>query len=305
MKSVKKILVIHKKSSLELAREYKNLHILDLVEKNDPSVCEYRKSHIEHNATLSFLKKYFKQRESLKVVFAERDKARINNESKNPYDLVLSVGGDGTFIWASKLLGKDTPIMGINSDPGGSVGFYTCATRSNFSEKFDSIINNFDDFPKRPVQRLAVFVNDKKVQNRVINDVLFAAAHPAAMTSYILRLLDESGEEILNEHQRSSGLWVSTPCGSTGANLSAGGWPLSVADTRMQFVVREPMKNFNDVIDNRTVHGFFDNSKAFTLVSKTRKALIAIDGTTITYPITTGDKIKFSISDEPLMVLGK
>jgi hypothetical protein len=52
----------------------------------------------------------------------------------NGVDLVVTVGGDGTFLMASRALGHTTPILGINSAPSSSVGFFCSAAGDTIAE---------------------------------------------------------------------------------------------------------------------------------------------------------------------------
>lgn len=298
-----KILVIYKKSALQLAKERKNKQILDLIEKNDPSVCNYVDADRAHYATLDILKANLPKH--AKVVDF---RFRANAAKVHLYDLVITVGGDGTFMWASKLVGSEVPMLGINSAPDNSVGFYTSVNGgAKFTELFD-FMKNLDNHifgSEKVLNRLKLSVNGKVVQDRILNDVLFAAKHPAGMTSYILKAPTERRGAGATEPQRSSGIWISAPGGSTAANLSAGGWILPLDDRRMQYVVREPMKNYVWGHEHRITHGFFEKDQELVIINKTRQAILACDGTTITIPVTTGDRISITHSDEPLTILGK
>lgn len=300
----KKVLVIYKKSAYQLAKEQRNKKLLDLIERGDESVSSYKEVHETHQTTLSSIKTTLESFNFDQIDF----RYRANADKVNDYDLVITVGGDGTFLWASKFVGCNVPMLGVNSAPGSSVGFYTCANASNFKEVFmswkgyGSLASS--SLSQKRVSRLKLEVNGEVMQDRILNDVFFAAAHPAAMSRYILTVPGDNGET-LQEEQRSSGMWISTPCGSTGANLSAGGWPIPIDDVRGQYVVREPMKNFLWGTEHKLIHGFFKKDQAVEITCKTRKALLACDGTTITFPVTTGDRIKVSHSTECLNILGK
>lgn len=298
---VKKVLVIYKKSAYQLATEQKNKRILSLIASGDESVAAYKDVHAVHTHTLETVKTTLDSLALDKVDF----RYRADGKKVNDYDLVITVGGDGTFLWASKFVSNTVPVMGVNSAPGSSVGFYTCTNAENFREILLEKVINIETISGQPVERLKVEINEKLIQDRILNDVLFAAAHPAAMTKYKLTIPSHDESEICSEEQKSSGIWISTPSGSTGANLSAGGWPLSLKDSRGQYVVREPMKNFLWGVEHKMVHGFFEKGQSVEIACKTRKALLACDGTTLTLPVTIGDRIRVSHSSESLIVVGK
>ena len=301
----KKILVISKKSTLELAEEHNNQHILDLVKRNDASVAKLKKAESEHRATLKYLKNQLEKRmvqscsNIEQVTFKNRSDQIKDIEN---YDLILSVGGDGTFLWVSKFVPWNIPILGINSDPSSSVGFFTCTDRLGIPRLLHDIDKNAH-MPEKIISRLSLKVNGQIIADRILNDVLFAAQHPAAMTNYILSVPTQNG--VIEEEQKSSGIWISTAAGSTGAILSAGGWILGLEDSRSQFVVREPMKNFVWGTEHHFIHGLFSRQQSLKIVNKTRKAILAIDGTTNSIEITVGDVIEITNSKDKLIILGK
>jgi NAD+ kinase len=45
-------------------------------------------------------------------------------EPDDAWDLVVTLGGDGTLLWASHLVGPETPMLAINSAPRTSVGYF-------------------------------------------------------------------------------------------------------------------------------------------------------------------------------------
>lgn len=316
MSGYKKILVVYKKSALELARENNNTQLLDLVAKNDPTVQHYNAAHESNEKTIAALRDGLVDKASGKASFKKVDfihRSDIKPIKKGQYDLVISAGGDGTFLWTSKILDWQTPILGINTDPEHSVGFYTCTDIGGL----DRVIHDLRELwwgQETRIERLQVSVNGKIIQRRILNDILFAAAHPAAMTKYTLTVPERNGEYI-TEEQRSSGIWISTAGGSTGANLSAGGWILPVEDKRAQFVVREPMKNFVWGEEHKILHGFFTDrfynkaiqnhvQQKMVIICKTRDAILACDGDTITIPVTIGDVIEITHDENYLTVLG-
>lgn len=156
---------------------------------------------------------------------------RAVRAKRRRYDLVVSVGGDGTFLSAAAQV-VDTPILGINSDPAHSLGLWTGADRHDFRGPLEAALAG--RLRALTLQRVRIAVNGRAVPELAFNDVLFASRNPAAMTRYVLTA---DGRE---EAQRSSGLWIATAAGSTAGIRSAGGRRMPLQSKRIQFVVREP-----------------------------------------------------------------
>ncbi|NQZ71257.1 MAG: NAD(+)/NADH kinase [Lentisphaeria bacterium] len=77
-------------------------------------------------------------------------------------------------------------------------------------------------------------LDGKVLKTLPLNDILIAHQIPAAMSRYILELNKQE-----KELQRGSGLWLSTPSGSTGGILSAGGKIMKEGSRRIQYLPRE------------------------------------------------------------------
>jgi hypothetical protein len=67
-----------------------------------------------------------------------------------------------------------------------------------------------------------------------LNDVLVANENPCMMSRYVLRAGSRA------EKQSSSGIWISTPAGSTAGIRSAGGTVMPLEGSLLQYLVREP-----------------------------------------------------------------
>lgn len=209
--------------------------------------------------------------------------------AKRKYDLVLSLGGDGTFFAAARYL-KDTPILGINSDPANSLGLWTCADRSTFREPLERALAG--KLAACRIHRMSVMINGKPVREHAFNDVLIAHKNPAAMTRYRL-MLGTAGEQ-----QRSSGLWIATAAGSTAGIRSAGGRRMPISSKRLQYLVREPytwpQRRY------RFARGFVSDLHLQTL---TVGIGLWIDGSRIRYDLGLGDRVEVR-SSPALRVLG-
>lgn len=286
---LKKVLVVYKRSTYDLYHnEEFDASVKQLIDEGHVSVKTLKDSHNTHQLTVDTIIEKLSNKGILLDVIFRGDLKPIED-----YDLVITTGGDGTILETSKYI-KDIPILGVNSDPIGSVGFFTGATKDDFDEKIQLVIN--DQINKVLINRIEILLNEEPIKDLVLNDVLITHSIPAATSRYVLRVND------LEENHRSSGIWISTAGGSTAAIRSAGGTPLDITSDKIQYIVRE----FYDRGSNKFkllggIHSFSDNIE---IISQMRLGRIYIDGPFFDYPFTVGDKINFRKSIYPLQLLG-
>ena len=227
--------------------------------------------------------------------------------------MVITVGGDGTLLAASHQV-VDIPILGVNSSPSTSVGFF-CGGSSD--EKLEDLLKLAWDgaLPSVKLTRMRVTVNGRVRSRRILNEVLFCHAIPAATSRYILGIVDDgapnddehgpsSGAHVptLEEEQRSSGVWVGTAAGSTAAIRSAGGKVLPFSSKRLQVVVREPYVGLGQPYElNRVI---VPEKRRVQIRNKMDDACLFIDGPYERIRVALGDVIQLEASEQPLMVLG-
>jgi len=142
-------------------------------------------------------------------------------------DLVVVVGGDGTFIRVSHYL-ENTPILGINSEPEHSVGEWMSLT-ANQLDLLSSIFSN--NFKIEERCRIEATINDKKVGEFAINEIFVGAKNQYHTSRYFIEL-DNKREE-----HRSSGVLIVTKKGSNAWYKSAGGKPFFHGG--LKYLVRE------------------------------------------------------------------
>jgi NAD+ kinase len=281
-------LVIHKKSMYQIyVQEKQNQHIKALLDSGDVTTKSMLLSHEQNQRTLEVVQKVL-EKSGFKVVARSRQDRRLATDE----DLVVSVGGDGTFLWAQGIVSGKMPIMGVNSDPGRSVGFLCAADMFTFEQRLEQYLTPEADkhigWPmNRTVQRLQIKKNDVVVAKRVLNDVLFCHKHPASTSSYFLN----------EEPQKSSGIWICTPIGSTAAMKSAGGSVQMWHDNQLQYRVREP---FMPNGKYKNLKGMIAPGNSLYLISKMRESILCWDGSTNVLNVEMGDKIEISHSPETL-----
>jgi len=287
-----RICVVLKRSTYRLYG--KEARVRRLLARRDVTVSRIRRAHVDHEATIAEV------RGAVAKLGAD---AHFFEGSRTPLqdhcDLVVTVGGDGTLLAASHQIGKDVPVLGVNSAPADSVGFFCGATKGRVLEGLRAAIAG--RLPRTELSRMRVDCNGRALHARVLNEVLFCHAIPAGTSRYILKVRTHDGEETVEE-QKSSGIWIGPAAGSTAAQRSAGGRVLPISSRRLQFVVREPYVPWGERL--RLRHGLVDDGGSITLYSKMREAKLFIDGTHIVFDCGLGDVLVMTRSDEPLTVLG-
>jgi NAD+ kinase len=260
-----------------------------LVEQGDPAALRLRASHEAHERTV----REVKQALDRLGVEARLIRGSAQEFDARDLDLVITVGGDGTLLGASHSV-VDVPILGINSAPDHSVGFF-CGARSGEAE--DAIQKALRGALRRTVlTRMQVTVGGKLVTARVLNDALFCHTSPAATSRYIVRL----GKT--EEEQKSSGFWIGPAAGSTAAQRSAGGRVLPLTSRKLQLVVREPYTPHGEQYKLR--HALIPPQGPLVVRSKMHEAKLFFDGPVRSYDVGFGDVIEFTQAPQPLTVLG-
>ena len=135
---------------------------------------------------------------------------------KSGIDLVVSVGGDGTFI---KTVGfirdSGVPILGINT---GRLGFLANIRRDEIQESMDLIEQGKYIFEQRSLLSVETKNHIFGEDNFALNEVTVHKKDTASMITVNATL----GGEYLNSYW-ADGLIVATPTGSTAYSLSCGG----------------------------------------------------------------------------------
>lgn len=265
-----------------------------LFQRHDVSVARWRQAHLAHQKTLKAVQQTLRRLGAKLMVL--RGPGVVFDASDA--SLVVTVGGDGTLLAASHHVGS-IPILGVNSSPAHSVGFFCPAHVDNLEATLGGALDG--TLPSVRLCRMEVSVNERIVSRRVLNEALFCHAIPAATSRYVVTFDGHS------EEQRSSGVWVSTAAGSTGAARSAGGRVLQLASHKLQLVVREPYFEVRGrerppplMLD----HVIFDPPESILLRSKMEDARLYLDGPYRQIPVGLGDRVMCRLSDEPLSIFG-
>ncbi|CAL4319865.1 NAD(+) kinase [Buchnera aphidicola] len=195
-------------------------------------------------------------------------------------DLAIVVGGDGNLLRiARKLSYYSIKIIGVNR---GNLGFLTDLNPNNVIVMLSKILDGEYFLEKRFLLELNIFKKRtggiKKII--VVNECIL---HPEKISNMI------EFEVYINKKiafsQRSDGLIISTPTGSTGYSLSAGGPILS---TLLDAILLVPM--FPHTLSSRPIVLDGNSIIMLKVFNFEKKIKITCDGQTI-FSISRGDKI--------------
>ncbi len=264
-------------------------HVRKLVARGDPTVARLRTSHDAHERTVEHVMEAF---EELGVRAVEIGPTHRDLRSER-FDLVVTVGGDGTLLRASHHV-ADVPVLGINSAPKSSIGFFCGAKNGEVHARVARALEG--RLAKSELSRMQVSVNGKVAHRRVLNDALFCHVSPAATSRYLVELGKHA------EEHKSSGFWIGPAAGSTAAQRSAGGKVLPLGSKALQLVVREPYTPQG----NRyaLLRKLVRPGERLVVRSKMRSAAIFLDGPDEVVHVAYGDVVEFTRSDQPLCLLG-
>lgn len=285
-----KVLVVLKRTTFRrMVIDSENAHVKGLLRRGHESVARLRASHDAHEAAVDEVLGAL-DRFGVSALVVDSPPQKIGAR----IELVVTVGGDGTLLTTSHGIGKGVPLLGVNSAPKHSVGFFCAARAGGVAAVLERALAG--KLRKVELTRMRVTKNEKVLSSRVLNEALFCHASPAATSRYILRVGEGPKNE---EEQRSSGLWIGPAAGSTAAQRSAGGRILPLSSRAIQYVVREPYTPLGERL--RLVVGQTANTVWVT--SKMGDARLFLDGGRET-PVQLGDELVFRRSDESLVVLG-
>lgn len=132
-------------------------------------------------------------------------------------ECAIVLGGDGTILHAAKdLLHLDIPILGVNM---GTVGYLAETETQNIKPALEKLFDDECKIEKRLMLYGEITKEGKKdIQSHALNDIVLSKGGQCRLIVIHLYIND-----LLIDTYVADGLIVSTPTGSTGYNLSAGG----------------------------------------------------------------------------------
>ncbi len=158
----------------------------------------------------------------------------------NPYackvpddvDVCIVLGGDGTMLQAAaNVIDTDIPIIGVNM---GTLGYLAEVDVADVENALDMLINDAFEIEERMMlQGVLCQGEDKGKVNYALNDIAIVRCSSLQVYNFNIYVNDMP----LTKYQ-ADGIILSSPTGSTGYNMSAGG---PIVDPKAQILLLTPI----------------------------------------------------------------
>lgn len=201
-------------------------------------------------------------------------------------DIILVLGGDGTFIGMARLACKyGVPILGINL---GRLGFLTEIATDEIYQMMDRILSGDYEVEDRHMLAAKVKTSSGKVRSyELLNDVVINKGALARIMDLAIYI---DGAHVTT--YRADGIILATPTGSTAYSLSAGG-PIVAPGLNVTIVT--PI--CPHTLTNRPLVVSGDAKIDIKIISEEQDSYLTLDGQ-IGIKLKGGDTVSVRISDK-------
>lgn len=195
----------------------------------------FNKNNVDLVIEANFLKLLYEK----KIIQKEYKTFSSHAELDSSFDVLVSIGGDGTILRAATLIrDSGVPILGINA---GRLGFLATVQKENIDDFLQIVIDKKYSVSKRTLLSLTCDPSNEALQdiNFAMNEVTVSRKDTTSMITIDTFL----NNEYLNSYW-ADGLIISTPTGSTGYSLSCGG-PILTPDVKSLVITPIAPHNLN------------------------------------------------------------
>jgi probable inorganic polyphosphate/ATP-NAD kinase len=219
------------------------------------------------------------------VAFLDRHSVSslIEPDELTNVDLVISMGGDGTFLKAACMVGeREIPILGINK---GRLGFLADVLPSEIEDVLEHVLRRDYMIENHTVIKLEADGECVDCCPFALNDIAVLKRDTASMISIKAYI---NGEFLVN--YQADGLIIATPTGSTAYSLSNGG-PIIVPQSGSLCItpVAPHSLNIRPIVINDT------SVIELEVCSRSHNFLVAIDGRSM--KLTEGTRLTIRKAD--------
>jgi NAD kinase len=256
---------------IEKTTDFERVQKKELVESSLLNI-RRKKNHENHEQFMAhFLKKiqtHFPKLQTIK----DRDMKKIKPTKD---DLVISCGGDGTFLACAQDY-FDATLLGVNTnylpqDPiFGSVGALTSINKENLDQKLEAFLKGA--YTRKKWRRLAAKVGEKKIPHFAVNDIFVGPAF-SYKTCYCSLKSPKHRSEFF-----CSGILSCTGVGSHSWYRNAGGTPFGRSLDNFAYLVLTPdikslLPEYSEILTGKESIDIFSLKAKILLVFDSRESI--------------------------------
>ena len=207
------------------------------------------------------------------------------------YDLVITLGGDGTVLYASRsVCHLGIPILPINL---GTFGYITEVGKDEWIEAFEAYLSGKKNISRRLMLRVFVTRKGKKVfSSTALNEIVVSSSGIAKVINLQLKI-----DNTVAGSFRADGMIVATPTGSTGYSLAAGG---PILDAEMSAIVITPICPFT--LSNRPLVTAGKQVTINVAEKQRTETVLTVDGQ-VYFDLKEGDIVSIETSRTKMLLL--
>ena len=207
------------------------------------------------------------QKKGIESVFLSFD-GFVDNCDFKGFDFVISLGGDGTVLYAARNASKyGLPVFPVNL---GEFGFIASVQPEDWQKELKAFLDGKSVFEKRSMLKVDVLRDGKKVYSSLsLNDAVISTQRGV---STVMLSVKRNSLPLCN--LKADGLILATPTGSTAYSAAAGG-PIVSPD--LEAFVLTPLNSFS--LSSRPVVLSPDSRLEVTFEkSRAKDVFITVDG---------------------------
>jgi len=208
---------------------------------------------------------------------------------------MIVLGGDGTMLRAAADVKKEhLPLIGVNM---GTMGYMTEIEPENLEEALDHLIQDEYEMESRMMLHGRVFRNGNTLgEDWALNDVVISRSGSLKITKLDIYVNDR----LLNTYS-ADGVIITTPTGSTGYSLSAGG---PIVNPQAKLIMLTPI--CPHTLNSRSIILSSEDVVEIVITEgregKTQCLEVNFDGS-YSVSVQTGDKIQIVKSEKATEIL--
>lgn len=210
-------------------------------------------------------------------------------------DVILVLGGDGTLLQAARdVVGLGIPLFGINL---GTLGYLAGVDKENCFESLDALLAGQYEVERRMMLKGSIYRGNHLIARDIaLNDIVITREGKPRVVRFDCLV----NGTFLNSYQ-ADGIIISTPTGSTGYSLSAGG-PIVAPDAAMTLLTPLAPHTLN----SRSVV-FPAEDRIEVVIGPARsggqeRGIAVFDGDT-SISMLTGDRVVIEKSEQDTLIL--